>query len=65
MDLTFQNLFFVRTSFYVFNCQLFSHSSIPGTCTLGVRRTPKQIDSDVTFSRSYDQVKITKKDWKI
>jgi len=29
------------------------------------RRTPNQTDSDVTFSRSCDQGKITEKDWKI
>jgi len=31
------------------------------TYTLGVRRTPNQTDSGVTFSRSCDQGKITKK----
>jgi len=31
------------------------------TYTLGVRRTPNQADSDVTYSRSCDQGKITKK----
>ena len=34
-------------------------------CTLGVRRTPNQIDSDVTCCRSCDQGKITNKDWKV
>ena len=65
MDLIFQNLFFANTTFYVVNCQEFSHFSIPGTYTLGVRRTPNQTDSDVTFSRLYDQGKITEKAWKI
>jgi len=37
---------------------------MPGTHTLGVRRTANQAD-DVSFSRSCDQGKITKKDWKI
>jgi len=32
---------------------------VPGTYALGVRRTPDQIDSDVAFSRSCDQGKIT------
>jgi len=30
--------------------------------TLGVRRTPNQVDSDVTCSRSCDQEKIIKKE---
>jgi len=38
---------------------------IYGTYTLGVRRTSNQIDSDVTFSKSRDQGKITKTEWKI
>jgi len=38
---------------------------MPGTYTLGVRRTPNQTDSDMTCSRSCDQGKITKKDWRI
>jgi len=33
--------------------------------TLAVRRTPNQTDSDVSCSRSCDQGKITKQDWKI
>jgi len=53
---------FVYTSFYVFKSQQFSHSSIPGTYTLGVRRTPNQTDGFVTFARSCDQGKITKND---
>jgi len=36
-------------------------SSVPGTYTPSVRRTPKQTDSDVTCSRSCDQRKITKR----
>jgi len=51
----------VCTNFYIFKCQQFSHSSVPGTYTLSVRRTPKQIDSDVACSRSCDQGKITKR----
>jgi len=39
----------------------YSASSLPGTFTLGVRRTPNQTDSDVTCSRSRDQGKITKR----
>jgi len=35
-------------------------SLIPRTYTVGVRRTPNQIDSDVTCSRLCDQRKITK-----
>jgi len=34
---------------------------MPETYTLGVRRTPNQTDSVVTFSRSCAQGKITKK----
>jgi len=30
-----------------------------------MKRTPNQTDSDVTCSRSCDQGKITKKDWKM
>jgi len=40
-------------------------SSIKGTYTLGVRSTLYQTDIDATFSRSRDQGKIIKKDWKI
>jgi len=36
-------------------------SPIPGVYTSSVQRTPNQTDSDVTCSRSCDQVKITKK----
>jgi len=36
--------------------------STSGNDTLGVRRTPNQTDSDVPFSRSCHQGKITKKD---
>jgi len=36
-------------------------NTIPGTYTLGVWRTPNRTDSDVTFSRSRDQGKITKR----
>jgi len=50
----FGTCFFVSTSFYVFKGQQFSHSSIPETYALGMRRTPNQTDSDVTCSRSCD-----------
>jgi len=33
--------------------------------TLDVRRTPNHSNSDVAFTRPYDQGKIMKKDWKI
>jgi len=56
----FETCFFVNTSCFAFKCQQFSHSSVPGTYTLGVRRTPNQTDSDVTFSRSCDQGIIKK-----
>ena len=36
-------------------------TNLPGTYTLGVRRTRNQTDSDVTCSRSCDQGKILKK----
>jgi len=70
MDLVFRNfVFFVNTAFYVFKFQQFTHLSIPGTYTLGVRRTRNQTDRSVLFSRLCNQVKITlvtiKKDWKI
>jgi len=35
--------------------------ALEGTYTLGVRRTPNHSDSDVTFSRSCDRGKTTKK----
>jgi len=37
---------------------------MPETYALHVQRTPNQADSDVTCSRSCDQGKATKKDWK-
>jgi len=50
-----------NASFYIFKCQEFSHSSIPGTYTLGVRHTLNKTDSDVNCSRSCDQGKNHKK----
>jgi len=35
--------------FRYFKCQYSSHSSIPRTYALGVKRTPNQSDSDVNF----------------
>jgi len=64
MDLIFRNCFFVNTNFYIFKCWQFSASSLRRTCALGVRRTPNQTDRDVTCSRSWGQLKITKKNWK-
>jgi len=57
----FETCWFVNTRSCVFKCQQFSHSSIAGTYTLGVRCTLTQPDSDVAFSRSCDQVKFIKK----
>jgi len=34
---------------------------VPGTYTLSVWRTPNQIDSDMTCSRSFDRAQITKR----
>jgi len=43
-------LLFLSTLVFAYcKWQQFSHSSIPGTYTLGVRRTPNQTDSDLTF----------------
>ena len=44
-------VFFVNTSFYILKHQEFSHSSILGTYTLGVRHTPNEVDSDMTLPR--------------
>ena len=52
MGLIFRNLFLVNTSFYVH----------PNRTK---RRIPNETDSDVAFSRSCDQGKITEKDWNI
>ena len=57
-------MFFVNTSFNLLKRQYISFSSIPGTYTLDVRRTPNQTDSDVTLPRSSYQGKITEKDWR-
>jgi len=62
MDLNFWN-FFCNTTSNVLKFQWFSHFLIPGTYTQSVRRTPNHTDRYVTFSRSCDQGKITKKEF--
>jgi len=53
----FSTLFFTHSN--ASNSQLLQYH---GTYTVGVGRTPNQMDStDVTCSRSYDQRKITKR----
>jgi len=59
MDLFFKTTFVVNTNFCIFTCQSFSHSSVQGTYTLSVRNTRNETDSDMIYSRSFDQEKIT------
>ena len=61
MDLTLRNLFCCQYQFLRIQMAVIAASPIPGTYTLSVQRTPNQTDSDVTCSRSCDQVKITNK----
>jgi len=66
MNFIFRRLFlFVNNRFYVFTCHWFSHSSVPGTSTSSVRRTPKHTDSHVTFPDRTMKGKPEKKDWKV
>ena len=60
MDLIFWNLFFCQHYLSRVQMLIISHSSIPRTYTLGVRRTPNENDSDVTFFKSCDRGKIRK-----
>jgi len=61
--ISFFETFFLSTPFLrIIQMPVVSHSSTPVTYTLGVRGTPNQIDSDVTFSRSCNQGKSQKKD---
>jgi len=53
---------FLSTLVFTYSNASDSHSSIPQTCTLGVRCTPNQTDSYVTFSRSRESRKIVQKD---
>ena len=60
MHLIFRNLFFLSTLVFTYANASNSHI-LQYQGPIGVRRTPNQTDSDVAFSRSCNQGKITKK----
>ena len=62
IDLIFRNLFFCQQTFLRIQMQVILTLFNTRTYTLGVRRTPNQTDSEVTFC---DQRKIANNDWKI
>jgi len=60
--LNFSKLVFLSTLVFTYsNASNYHILQYQGPVTLGVRRAPNQTDSNVTFSRSCDQGKITKK----